>query len=207
MNNQYPVRRRVRDGVLAVTVLLFLWFGGRIIYSTVRSHFLPKEMAGRGRIIASVLTGWNLEGAGKYPTVYPTTSEYGGKSSTEYFRYVESLGIFREVPFSSDLLAASGVSSVSNPTNLAELSSNNAWCITLDITCDQSPQIPLVFTRNLAFTGTTLDTFIGLDKDAQPFGDKFGVVVTVGCLPKILTKDSTVKDFNPTGATNRFLWP
>jgi len=195
-----------------VTVLLgvmLLCFGTRIVYPKVRTHYLAKEMAERGRYIVGMFEGWSLD-KGRNFNVYPTTHTYGGWTSTGYFlkepRWVSHRQYESPKKLLLDIIGIPDWVPVTRPTK-EFYSSNNAWCITLDMNWSMPGQTPFVFTRNLAFTGTTVDTFVGLDKDALLFGDEFGVVVNFGGQATILTKDSTVKDFNPTGATNRFLRP
>lgn len=48
----------------------------------------------------------------------------------------------------------------------------------------------------------------GLEPRAKPFGDEAGIVITRGGAGVVLdVKTATQTNFNPTGATNAFLWP
>ena len=199
-------RKRLAVGVLLALLVLsvLVWPAYRGAVTLQAAH----EVMNHGRRVMLALMGSRSdegERGGPAPVIFPQTSD-GFQTSADYFRDAFTNNYLRGLDLS--VFWAPGLSSLADPTNPAAFGSqNNAWCITLD-TVDSDPLwLPMMFTRNLCFTGTTLDTFVGLDKNAKPFGDQVGVVVTKGGAARILNKGATLGDFNPSGATNRFLRP
>jgi hypothetical protein len=89
---------------------------------------------------------------------------------------------------------------------------HNQWCITLDYSEKMAAKTPVIFTQNFKFKtrrpDATLNQMVGLESTALPFGDNAGIVIQRGGAGIILdAQTATQTNFNPTGATNGFLWP
>ncbi len=87
----------------------------------------------------------------------------------------------------------------------------NIWCITLDVSDRVKPSVPVLFSQNFEFTGTTIDTLDNtapLTDGAPPYGNRAGVVVARGGSGYSLDRDTAIStNFNPVNVNNGFLWP
>ncbi len=89
---------------------------------------------------------------------------------------------------------------------------HNSWCIAQDVNDSLTAYTPVIFTQNLKFkrrgSTATLDQMIGLEPDAEPYGDRAGIVIYRGGWGTILNSGTaSLTNFNSRGMTNGFLWP
>lgn len=157
-------------------------------------------------------------------TIWPesTLQEVDGEpytTSTDYFQACAKALVFSGI--SPSILSASGLASARGWTNGAPdiatedilKDKHNAWCVvTPKSSADFSPETPLFFTRNFVSAGAkTVDAIDKLEKTAQPFGSKIGVVITFGGSVRIITDKQASKDlqkyFNPLNDKYDFITP
>ena len=151
---------------------------------------------------------------GLVPDLWPSSRPPNGmssfKSSTECFAWLHA----RDQLNNLGVLAwpATHVEPARRADEFEDGKLHNVWCVTLDIDGNMKAGVPVLFTQNFKFKSrgqdATLDQMIGLEPKARPYGDEAGIVIMRGGGGLVLdAKTATQTNFNPTGATNRFLWP
>jgi prepilin-type N-terminal cleavage/methylation domain-containing protein len=133
--------------------------------------------------------------------------------TTEYFKWMVT-GNVLNVDFS--FFSAPGVNAPAKPNDyLLFKAENNAWALTADVTTSTRDTAPVIFTRNIGSSASAPLTFIDARPvfqtsgvNAQPFGEKGGVIVLKGGSTFTVKKDSlTTNKFNSAGSDNRALYP
>jgi len=134
-------------------------------------------------------------------SVFPKTGQY--QTSTDYFRDMVTNGV---LPVEFKLFSAPGVPSASGRVFRSE---NNIWCFTLNLTTNDDPRTPFLFTRNISgySLGTPESNKNKLIKKAKPYGERGAIVVSLDGIVRLITLKNIAARFNPSGATNAVLRP
>lgn len=147
-----------------------------------------------------------------WPT-HETASEMGEKrSSSEFFSWLVSNGTL-DVTYAFFGGLRTGIKVAKDESEFTDdRELRNIWCIALDVSDKMPAGTPVLFTQNFKFKSrgpdATLDQMIGLEPAARPFGNRGGFVLQRGGAGiKLDASTATLTNFNPTGATNGFLWP
>lgn len=135
------------------------------------------------------------------------------KNSTVFFAYLMATNRACGPAYSRFSDPACGVPAAGNSAEFLDGKLHNIWCITLDISDGTKLGTPLLFTQNFKFRATNVPPRVcdevGLEKNARPFGDSFGIVINRGGGGLSLDNAQALiaTNFNPTKAVNGFLWP
>lgn len=126
-------------------------------------------------------------------------------TSTDFFIDAVEQGVITVPDWS--FLAGPGVLPARG-TNTADFTAeNNAWCVTADLRPDKdNALIPFLFTRNVDTPNGALEQDHDLIADADPFGNKGAVVVTLGGTGRKLPPEAMSR-FNEPAADNTVLRP
>ena len=153
-------------------------YAGAIVVATVScaSEYSLESLSmalGNGRNLFTLLCARETDSAFEEgrPNVWPQIGQY--KSSTEYFSKMLEDGTLPVGPY---FLSLPGIPVATGSVLKAE---NNAWCVTVGITENSSPEIPVLFTRNLYFIAEE-DSVVAELRDEPPFGQRAAVVVLYG---------------------------
>jgi len=148
------------------------------------------------------------------PQLYPRSVDSWGTSTAFFDDLLKNpTQRIENIDFTYFALPGSGaipaVGSVSNATFAA---ANNGWCITLDLDTESNPNIPFIFTKNIKFSGTkinTIDATAPIDNTIDVLGKKMAIVIYAQGAVKIFEKAKflTADEFNPSGADNDFIIP
>lgn len=136
------------------------------------------------------------------PSIWPDSAATtnAATTSTEYFIMLLEQGVMTGVDFS--FFAAPGVTPAATTNSASFTLDNNAWCLTDGITERTPATVPFMFTKNVLLGGSasgTIDQEPTLDPDANPFGDKFAIVITKGGSARVIPgKQFNANTFNPT---------
>lgn len=179
-------------------VLLTLWL------SRARHDARITGTLSLGRQIFTLLVADDMDrfaaGSNSSAPPAPRVSRYA--SSTDYFNKMKQQG---KLDVDLMIFSAPGIPPATGSVMTAE---NNAWKVTLDVN-DASPSLlPVMFTRNIDTPGYRLKP--GNDHhliaSEKPFGNTGAIAIQYAGSTLKLTP-STMKLFNPSGASNAVLVP
>lgn len=185
-----------------LVVIAIIGILSALLFPGIQSALLRARAAARGGEMRSAFVSIfdkTLFGEDSWPTddaaigtVYTT--------STDYFEHLLTNGTIKGVDFR--LFSAPGLREARTRSDWTDFGEDaNAWCVTLGLTEDAPDSVPFLFTRNIQFDGTTVDTLNEaepLNPDEQPFGDKVAVVIYKGGHSVVYTKDTLTREaFNP----------
>lgn len=147
--------------------------------------------------------------------LFPSTLDYAGSSSTQYFQDMvdssQSSNSVDDADFSMFDLPGNAISTVTG-TNAADFSArNNGWNVVLDLDSTSNPSTPFLFSYNINIDGTTIDRLnptVPINETLLVLGQKMAIVVYAQGAVKVLKKKQlSPTTFNPANKQNEFITP
>ena len=160
-----------------------------MLFPSIKNGILKAQatsLGNKGKQVVMAIIQANLEReAMSYSTIWPKDgkSYSSSKKSTDYFKWLISQDYLSGMDYT--FFAGGGVSVPEPGTEFSGI--NNAWNVVAELTDSEVETFPVLFTRNLlietadvaAWRGDSEDK-IPMDTQAQPFGERIGVVIYKG---------------------------
>lgn len=214
-------RTNRRDGLTLVELLVVLLFVAILVSLLVpRAAFVgPRTRCNlalnNGKQVWLALAAAEFEGATNSTALWPSSSlESAGrrwKNSTEFMNHLVTNGIL-DATYGFFTSPGGDVSVAGSESEFLDGELHNIWCVTLDVEEDTPEGCPVLFTQNFQFGSRSpyaaLTQMTGINLRTRPHRLEAGVVIMRnGAGFSLNAVEATAINFNPAGATNRFLWP
>lgn len=204
-----------------LVVLVVFGIGLLILATMVRREMFRARVTAvlsNGRMLYTALCPPEVDSAlALYRTPYswpqsdPTNALLRFRNSSALFDFLIQSNLL-DVSYNFFIAPGGDVKAAQDSKEFLDGTLRNTWCITLDVNDGMKSGAPVLFSQNFRFSSrssdATIDRMTGLESLARPYGGRCGVEIVRGGAGFMLDATTAVAtNFNPTQATNGFLWP